>query len=216
MYSNVFALILAAGSSSRMGRAKQLLEFRGSYLLEYVIRRTLPLNFSEIIAVIGHQSDQVQSLIHIEDKRFRWFVNRNYHTGQSSSLVEGIKKGRHHSSVMVFLGDQPLISEETIRLVFQRGLEQSCNLPNQPFVIRPSFQGVPGHPVFIGNFRMIDFTSLEGDQGAKQIIRNINHSFLLPVEDPGILFDIDTPEAYEKSKHANDSNILKHQGFNSF
>jgi molybdenum cofactor cytidylyltransferase len=198
--SNVFALILAAGSSTRMGRAKPLLEFRGSYLLEHVIRLTLSLNFSKIIAVVGHQSDQVQTCIRVEDERFQWVVNSHYQAGQSSSLLEGLKNGEHYSSVMVFLGDQPLISEETIRLVFKRGVDQYGELPNQPFVIRPAFQGTPGHPVFIGNFQMIDFSRLEGDQGAKQIIRNIHHSFLLPVEDPGILIDMDTPEEYEKFK----------------
>jgi molybdenum cofactor cytidylyltransferase len=108
---------------------------------------------------------------------------------------------------MVFLGDQPLISDETIRLVFQRGLDQCCQMPDQPFVIRPCFQGISGHPVFIGNFRIIDFTGIEGDQGTKQIIQNIRHSFLIPVEASGILFDIDLPEEYEKLKQANGSYI---------
>jgi molybdenum cofactor cytidylyltransferase len=99
-------------------------------------------------------------------------------------LLEGLKNGERYSSVMVFLGDEPLISEKTIRLEFQSGLDQYGKLPNQPFVMRPAFQGGPGHPVFLGNFKMIDFSRLEGDQGAKQIIRNIHHSLCCLLRTP--------------------------------
>ncbi|MFB4162299.1 NTP transferase domain-containing protein [Alteribacillus sp. JSM 102045] len=199
---NVIALILGAGTSSRMGRTKQLLEYKGYFLLEYVIRRTLSFKFTRVINVVGHEAEKIQSLIQIDDTRFQWVVNPNYQKGQSSSLLKGIKMiGNSEPSVMVFLGDQPLISENTIQLVFQRGIEQYSVTPNQPFVMQPTYQGFPGHPVFFGNIHMINFTGLKGDQGAKKIIRNLKIWSKTPVDDPGILFDIDTPEEYEQAKN---------------
>lgn len=200
---NVVAVVLAAGTSSRMEKPKQLLNFRGRYLLEHVIRRILPLDFSEIIAVIGHRAKQIQKLVHIEDNRFRWIVNLDYLFGQSSSLREAVKSivGRY-MCMMVFLGDQPLISEKTTRLIYQQGVGH-FRTKREPFIVRPIFESQPGHPVFFGNFQMDDFTGLKGDQGAKKIISNLRYRHLIQVEDPGVIFDIDTREDYEQIKTFN-------------
>ncbi|SFI71708.1 molybdenum cofactor cytidylyltransferase [Thermoflavimicrobium dichotomicum] len=206
----MFALILAAGTSSRMGTPKQLLDWGGKPLLEQVIRKTLTFHFPEVVTVVGHQAEEIQQLIRIKDDRFRWVVNQNYAAGQSTSLLTGLAnvEGRYHSA-MVFLGDQPLIAEDTIRRVLERGLEKLHTLGKpEPFVVRPSFQGIPGHPVFLGNIRSLDLTGLKGDEGAKGVICTIPNRTILSVEDSGAVLDIDTPEAYERVRrlafHSND------------
>jgi molybdenum cofactor cytidylyltransferase len=197
---NISALILAAGSSQRMGQPKQLLEFDGKHLLENVINLALSFPFSEVIAVIGNQADQIQRLIKIDDDRFRWIVNHNYADGQSVSLSKGIKEVGEHVFMMVFLGDQPLIREETIWTVMETGVKKSTQYVNTPYVIQPSFNEKPGHPVFFGNLSLHDFSRVEGDQGARALIKNLESRCLVPVQDAGILIDIDTPEQYEKAK----------------
>ncbi|WP_044894384.1 nucleotidyltransferase family protein [Bacillus alveayuensis] len=205
-FNGVVALILGAGTSSRMGQTKQLLKYKESYLLEYVIRRILSFNFSRVFTVVGYEAEKIQHLIQIDDSRFQWVVNLDYRKGQSSSLLKGIRSiGKSQSSVMVFLGDQPLISKNTISLILHKGIDQYALTPNQPFVIQPSYQGTPGHPVFFGNLHMIDFTQLKGDRGAKKIIRNMDVWNLIPVQDQGILLDIDTPEAYKRVIHFHES-----------
>lgn len=194
--TDVAAVILAAGTSSRMGKPKQLLDLGGIPLIERVIRSILRFHFSEVIAVIGHEAGQIERMIQITDDRFRWVVNPDYLCGQSTSLRKGINSC-HSSSVMIFLGDQPVISEKTIRTVLQFGCaKQSAS--GEPFVVRPHFQSTPGHPVFLGNVQKIDFTGLEGDHGAKAIIGGMKNQYPLPVRDSGIVLDVDTPEAYEK------------------
>jgi molybdenum cofactor cytidylyltransferase len=202
METGVFALILAAGTSSRMGKPKQLLDWGGIPLLEQVIRKTLTFPFSEVVVVVGHRAKEIQRLIRIEDDRFRWVVNKDYAAGQSTSLLVGLAsgEGRHHSA-MVFLGDQPLIAEETIRRILESGLEQVRALRKpDPLVVRPSFRGIPGHPVFLGNFRSMNLTGLKGDLGAKEVLRTIRRRTILSVEDPGVVLDIDTPQAYETTR----------------
>lgn len=197
METGVFAVILAAGTSSRMGRPKQLLDWGGVPLLEAVIRRVLNHPFSEVIAVIGCRSEEIQRSIRIEDERFRWVVNRHYVAGQSASLFSGMRSGKGHSA-MIFLGDLPLLMEKTIRQIAEVGLSKlRLYESSQPLVVRPSFRGVPGHPVFLGNCRSWDWSNLKGDAGAKGLICHVRNRVLLPVNDPGTVMDIDTPQAYE-------------------
>ncbi|MEW9031321.1 MAG: nucleotidyltransferase family protein [Planifilum fimeticola] len=197
METGVFAVILAAGTSSRMGRPKQLLDWGGVPLLQAVIRKVLDHPFSEVIAVIGYRAAEIQSAIRIEDGRFRWVVNRRYSSGQSSSLLAGVRSGKGHSS-MIFLGDLPLLEGETIRRIAEEGISKlRLGDSSEPAVVRPSFRGVPGHPVFLGNCRRIDWVRLRGDTGARGLLCHVRNRTLLPVEDPGVVMDVDTPQAYE-------------------
>lgn len=192
------ALILAAGISKRMGLTKQLLHLGEMPLLERVIRQVVLFPFCEIVCVVGHHAKQIRTDISIFDERFRWSVNTNYEKGQGSSLKKGM--GTIHSDhVMVFLGDQPFIANDTIRSIFEEG-ERRGRERRRPFVVRPAFQSVPGHPVFFGNVTQIDFSTLIGDQGAKHLIKRIDDNDVIPVDDDGVIFDIDTPESYEEAK----------------
>ncbi|HET7578836.1 MAG TPA: nucleotidyltransferase family protein [Bacillales bacterium] len=196
--AGVTALVLAAGTSSRMGTTKQLLDFGGTPLLQKVIEKVLLFDFSGIIAVVGHEAEQIKRSVRISDERFRWIVNPEYSSGQSTSLRSGIESC-NSPGVMVFLGDEPLISNQTIQTVYQFAMEKQSIL-SEPFVVRPSFQSVPGHPVFFGNAQKIDFSRLEGDRGAKKVVGSLEAKHIIHVNDRGILSDVDTPEDYEKVK----------------
>lgn len=200
MKRSICAIILAAGTSSRMGRPKQLLPLGNRTLLEHTIQRLLKEDFSEVIAVIGHQSEVIKEMIPIHNERFRWVENVAYLTGQSSSLQVGIESlQKHHSHIMVFLSDLPFIEEQTIRLIYQTGLNRIQETV-EPFVIRPMYEVVPGHPVFFGNINKNLFAGLQGDRGGKAIMKKIADHQLVQVDDPGILSDVDTPEDYEEAK----------------
>lgn len=194
---NVGALILAAGTASRMGTPKQLLKLGQEPMLEHVIRLALAECFSEVIAVIGHEAKAIQETIHVMDARFRWVMSEDYHKGQGTSLNEGMSQiSKHH--VMVFLGDLPFISRKTIHDMYHLGTEmlKDCE---EPFVVQPSYLGTAGHPVFFGNMEPGWFKEIRGDRGAKAIMGKFKVKKKMPVEDEGILFDIDTPEAYQNA-----------------
>ncbi|MFK2825713.1 nucleotidyltransferase family protein [Bacillus sp. B190/17] len=200
---DVYAMILAAGTSSRMGQPKQLLPLGEYFILEHVIHRVLEGPFTKVAAVIGHEAAAIQESIHIEDRRFQWIINKNYHLGKSSSLICGLESFiSTGSNVMVFLGDLPFISDETVHTLYESGMElfSECG---EPFIVRPVYKEVPGHPVFFGQVNKGLFDDLGGDQGAKAIIERFTCRKHLIVEDEGVLLDVDTPEAYKEAKKRN-------------
>jgi len=189
------ALILAAGTGSRMGRTKQLLDFGGAPLLQRVVQRVMNFPFTEIIIVIGHDAEQVQDNLIVKTDRCRWVMNQDYARGQSYSLKKGMA-AIQTNHVMVFLGDQPFINDPTIFKISEMGKKWARSLQSS-FVVRPVYRSIPGHPVFFGNVKQIDFSQLSNDQGAKAIIKQMGNYYELPVADDGTILDIDTPEDYK-------------------
>ncbi|WP_200760272.1 nucleotidyltransferase family protein [Effusibacillus dendaii] len=195
--SRIAAVVLASGMSKRMGTAKQLLLLQGVTLLEYIIRKLLPLPFEKICVIIGNQSEEIMNRIHIEDPRCEWKINRMYKEGQSAALKVAVESVNELDGMMVFLADQPLISDETIKIVFDRATHFLVSHQGD-FVVQPSFFNKSGHPVFFSNRLFSLFHKLEGDEGGRRIINLATSHYLVPVEDPGILLDIDTPEDYQR------------------
>lgn len=200
MNHSISAVILAAGMSARMGQPKQLLLLKGKPLLAHVIQAALSVDFSEIITVIGCQASKIQKEILYDNSRCRWAINEEYATGQSSSLKTGISKvGEQNAGVMIFLGDLPFISNETIHLIYQTGANM-LHETTESFIIQPEYEGKPGHPVFFGHLDRDIIGHLQGDKGLKAIIDRISTYKRMTVNDKGIIFDIDTPEIYKKAK----------------
>ncbi|WP_185150648.1 nucleotidyltransferase family protein [Cytobacillus dafuensis] len=203
MSSSICAIILAAGTSTRMGQPKQLLLLKERPLLEHVIRVAASVDFSEIITVIGCEAVNIQKAITIDDPRFRWVVNEDYLLGQSSSLKTGISNiGKQHAGIMVFLGDLPFIAKNTVQSIYQIGADMLLE-GEKSFIVQPEYKGTPGHPVFFGQFDRNLFMQLKGDRGAKAIMNHFSHRKLVSVEDEGIVLDIDTQGDYKKIKNLN-------------
>ncbi|MBY0123726.1 NTP transferase domain-containing protein [Bacillus sp. S/N-304-OC-R1] len=199
MNPSICAIILAAGTSSRMGMPKQLLQLNGKPLLEHAIGMAVSAEFSEIITVVGCEATNIQRAITVNDPRFRWVVNEEYLSGQGSSLKTGISQvGEQHSGMMVFLGDLPFIENRTIQSIYQAGKEMLKEYDTS-FVIQPEYNGITGHPVFFGHPDKKVFMELKGDRGAKIIMNKISMRQSIPVDDSGILFDIDTPDVYHEA-----------------
>lgn len=200
---SICAIILAAGMSTRMGQPKQLLLLNGQPLLSHVIQAAASVDFSEIIVVIGCEASKIQKEILNNDPRFRWVINEKYTTGQSSSFKSGISNvGEQYAGVMVFLGDLPFISYETIQRIYKLG-ENMLHETQESFIIQPEFEGKAGHPVFFGHFDRKIMMQVHGDAGAKSIMSKFSNYNRMTVKDKGILFDIDTPDMYIKAKSWN-------------
>lgn len=199
MKDSISAIILAAGTSSRMGRPKQLLDWGGRPLLSHVIHKGLYHPFSEVITVIGHEADKIKRTIHIRDSRFKWVENKQYRSGQGSSLRAGVQHiSTDSQGVMVFLGDLPFISQYTTSFVFHEGARLlKCSL--EPFAIKPVYQKTGGHPVFFGHLRGAALEVLDGDPGGRALLNMIKVKRELFVQDSGIVKDIDTRDDYRQA-----------------
>ena len=188
----VAGIVLAAGRSSRMGRPKQLLPFKGKTLLDQVIFNAVDSDLDPVLVVLGHAAPAIRKRV---DLAFVEVVeNKDYALGQSSSLKKGLAAvtGRCEGA-MFLLGDQPLVGSETINKLIQkfRG-----TLP--PMVI-PFYKGKRGNPVIIHQnlFPLLD--TLTGDTGARGLFdRYMEHIIAVNIEDTGILFDVDTLDDFRK------------------
>lgn len=194
----ITAVILAAGRSTRMGQLKPLLPIQGSPMLEVVIKQVLQFPFHQVIAIIGHEQERIKATISIQDERFQWVVNHDYAHGQSTSL----KEAKRHcppdiKGMLVFLGDQPCIQPTTISQLLSLCLAEQSD---HHYIIQPRYKQKPGHPVFISQGMFAFFDKLAGDEGAKRIFPFADKHTFLPVEDDGVVLDLDTPQDYEAYK----------------
>jgi molybdenum cofactor cytidylyltransferase len=194
----VCAVILAAGSSSRMGKTKQLLKLGDKPILEIVIDQVIKQTFDQILVVIGHEAEKIKTEIPLQTNQVQWVVNKQYHLGQSTSFLTAFCHIKPTiNSVMFFLGDQPFLKDDTIGRVLTKGWDMYKN-ERSPFVVQPYCQQSPGHPTYWGNFRTLDLSVVSGDEGGKSLFPYVKKERLM-VEDREIYFDIDTPDDYIKA-----------------
>ncbi|WP_218970280.1 nucleotidyltransferase family protein [Neobacillus novalis] len=192
-------MIVAAGNSSRMNFPKPLLQWQEQPLLEYQINQLTMLPFSEIIVVLGHKADTIINQVSIVDSRVSLLNCQTYQEGLSSSLKFGLEYATEkHDAVLLMPVDLPLIQLKTIKQVFEAGAIL-LNRIGEPFAIQPRYEFQKGHPVFIGNFQGLNWSDLHGDIGAKPQIRQLKNREFIDTNDIGVIFDIDTPQDYQKA-----------------
>ena len=191
------AIVLAAGRSSRMGRAKATLPAGdGQTFLTRIVRTFLDAGVDDVIVVVGHDADAIAASFSESGLPARLVVNREYDRGQLSSLLAGLNVIDRPgvSAVLVTLVDVPLVSSSTVRAVID-----AYRRTGAP-IVRPTSGDRHGHPLLIERsvfaaLRAADFTS-----GAKPIVRAYASAIGdILIEDEGAFTDIDTEEEYKKT-----------------
>jgi molybdenum cofactor cytidylyltransferase len=189
----VAGLILGAGKSERMGRPKALLPFQQTCFLTHILKEATHSELTCVRVVLGHQSDAIlRALPEIEPNTI---LNRDYELGQLSSLQCGLRHliSAQPEGVMVFLIDHPMIHRTLVNQLIDAFSRSAA-----PIVL-PSFQHRRGHPMIFGADLFNELLDAPLDQGAITVVRKHAHEILhLNVDEPGVLVDIDTPEAYEE------------------
>jgi molybdenum cofactor cytidylyltransferase len=188
---DIAALILAAGESSRMGRDKALLPYRGKTFLTTVIDNLRGAGIGEITLVLGHHAEAIQSAVDLTAVRI--IFNPQYQRGQTSSLQAGLAAwdAPGPRAFLMCLVDHPAVGSDVIRAILDRYRRSSA-----PVVI-PVFQGKRGHPVLIGRELFGELIALGEDEGANTVIRRYRPvTEFVEVDDPSIFTDIDDPGDY--------------------
>lgn len=158
------ALVLAAGSSERLGEPKQLLPLRGQPLLQHVIDAALQAGLGPVVVVLGHEATRIRGALRL-DQGVRVVVNEAHRSGQASSLRAGLEAlGPEVTAVAVLLGDQPDVKASAIERVVSAF--RASPLP----VARARFADSPGHPVVVARSEWANWRSLEGDRGARAVL----------------------------------------------
>jgi CTP:molybdopterin cytidylyltransferase MocA len=177
-------IVLSAGSGTRFGTStsttsKLLAELGGRPLLEHAVSAQCAVaELERVVVVLGASADEVRA--RVELGRAEVVVCERWADGQSASLQCGVAALRDADTVIVTLGDAPLITPEVIRLFL-----------DQPGGTRATYDGCPGHPVVLGPDELAAVSGLHGDEGARGLLsgaRTIECGAL------GSGIDVDTPE----------------------
>ncbi len=187
----ISGLVLAAGTSSRLGRPTQLLELHGRPLLQFVIDAAAGAGLGEVVVVLGHEAERVSAALSLPAGT-RAVVNRAYAEGQSGSLRTGLDALSEESeAAVILLGDQPGLTSDVIRRTVT-----TWRLGSAP-VLRARYGDVPGHPVVVARTEWDAWRSLSGDAGARLLIES--HPERVDEVDlgPAAITDIDTQSDYD-------------------
>lgn len=186
-------LVLAAGSSRRMGSPKQLLSIDGRPLLEVVVAHACASRLDEIVVVLGASADDIRGRVDLG--RARVLVNLDFASGMASSLRTGMAAlDEDVDRVVVILGDQPEIGDGLIDKLLD--LQERSGLPAAAL----NFNGLLHPPVVLQRRLWGDLMALEGDVGCRAVIRAQPElvARLSSNDDLNHPVDIDTPEDYRR------------------
>jgi molybdenum cofactor cytidylyltransferase len=191
----ISAVVLAAGSSTRMGRPKLLLPLAGRPIVQHVVDTALGAPVGEIVVVLGSEPDAVRAAIE-PDGRIHFTVNeRSLEGGQSTSLRAGLEAVQADAdAAVILLADQPGVSPSALDAVLRVA---GGALSPDAAAIQASYSGIPAHPTLFLRSVWGEVVE-EGDHGARNWIRaHPDRRVLVEVggEPPE---DVDTPEDYER------------------
>ena len=192
-------VILSAGASSRMGRDKALLPWRDGTFLSAAIRALQPAT-ELVIVVAGANAPQLQP---IADAHAAFLViNPDPQQGQFSSLQIGLQEVLNHGrdAAIVTLVDRPAADVETVQQVRSAFLLSD----EQVWAVVPDYQGKHGHPYVIGREMIEAFLRAPTSSSARDVEHaNQAHIRYVPVNDPLVTANVDTPVEFEKLRAAN-------------
>ena len=185
----VALLLLAAGASTRMGRPKQLLPYRGRTLLRHAAETALASGCAPIVLVTGALHNEL--LPEIAGLPVRAVRNPAWETGMASSLQAGLAAvaGASPAAVLVMLTDQPLVTPELLRQLV--ALQQRTQAP----AVATAYAGTLGVPAVFSARLFPELLKLQGAQGANRLLAELGEA-VGKVDFPAGLVDVDTPEQY--------------------
>jgi molybdenum cofactor cytidylyltransferase len=181
------ALVLAAGGSSRMGGAKQLLEIEGRTLIERAVGAALGAHAYPVAVVVGANTERV--LAPLAGQEIIAVHNPNWATGLSSSIRAGmgalLAAEPLLDAILVTPCDQPALSRDVILRLADA--HRSTGL-----TAAARYGGRNGAPAVFGRDQFAALCALTGDEGARRLL-NADPEKVSAVELPDLGADLDTP-----------------------
>ncbi|MFZ1042280.1 MAG: selenium cofactor biosynthesis protein YqeC [Anaerolineales bacterium] len=190
-FERTAGIVLAAGGSTRFGRPKQLLDWRGEPFVRVVAQTALKAGLSPVVVVAGANAVEVESKI--KDLPLTIVRNENWQSGQASSIRAGVKTLPEETGSAIFLlSDQPQIPGSVIR-----ALTETHATELHPIVAPLVMMEQRANPVLFDRLTFSDLLALEGDVGGRAIFSKY-HVEYMPWHDDRLLLDVDKPEDYQR------------------
>ncbi len=192
VHEPVAGIILAAGESRRFGRSKQLLDWHGQPFVRAIAQTALAAKLTPILVVTGSDAAQIEAVM--QDLPVKILHNREWQSGQSSSIRAGLRAvPKKNGAVIFLLADQPQVTPQLLRAMVER------HTANLPAIIAPMVGEQRATPVLFDRTTFPDLQALTGDMGGRAIF--VKHSLTyLAWHDESLLLDVDTSKDYERIK----------------
>jgi molybdenum cofactor cytidylyltransferase len=191
--NNTGIIILAAGSSSRLGSTKQLLHFKGKTLLKHTVEEAAEAGAQPVVVVTGANADEVSK--EIQNEKVEIVFNKNWEQGMASGIVIGLKNAirlsKELENIIITVCDQPFVSSSLFQQLFQRQNKSAKH------IVASAYADTVGTPALFTIKYFDALMGLTGDQGAKGLLKKYSED-LATVDFPDGYIDIDTQEDYEK------------------
>jgi molybdenum cofactor cytidylyltransferase len=191
-HPQVSAVVLAAGRSTRMGSNKLLATVQAKPILRHVVEAALASGAEPLFVVTGHEADRLTRVL--AGLPITAVHNPHYADGLSTSLKTGLGAVPDTSAgALILLGDMPNVTADIIN----RLLAAFAANPTAAAVV-PTVAGQRGNPVLIGRNLFSAVSGLSGDVGARRLLDLAGEAVIeVPIDDPAVLLDVDTPAALE-------------------
>ncbi len=183
---SLFAVVLAAGASTRFGSPKQLVRIAGRPLLHTAVTRASEVVGSALIVVLGCGAAELGALL--KHSPGSVVVNQDWREGLGSSIRAGVARlPLTCAGVMLLLADQPAVSADDLKRLAGTWRRQPL------YSAAALYAGTLGVPAIFPRTLFPELAKLRGDQGARVLLRR-NADRVARVPMPGAAIDIDTPE----------------------
>jgi molybdenum cofactor cytidylyltransferase len=195
---NTGVIILAAGSSSRMGQSKQLLPIQGTTLLVRAVHIALQLQPGHTVVVLGSNEAEHTSIL--QNTNVHTVTNHTWQNGMGSSLKTGLQYLLSLSpaidAVLILVCDQPAVTTTYLESLVQH------YKPSNKSIVASFYSDAPGVPALFDKSLFTELLNMDDAHGAKKIIqKHIAATELIPFPEGSI--DLDTPEDYQRFINSN-------------
>ncbi len=190
--AGIAAVILAAGTSTRMGWFKPMLPLGDACALERVVRTFRAGGVETLIVITGHRAGELQPVL--AELPAQAVVNTAYRQGMFSSVRAGLNALPNDAEAFfIHPVDIPLVRSRTVERMAAAFTE------TRPLVLYPTFEGRRGHPTLIRRDLVPDTLAWHGEGGLRAFLQGrAAGSRELPVADEAVLLDMDTVEDYRR------------------
>lgn len=185
-------IILAAGSSSRLGRPKQLLEFQSKKLIQRAIEEAQKSSSESCVVVLGWNPELIKT--GFDSETVSYVINENWEEGMASSMQTGLRflmEKDGINQVILMLCDQPFVNHKLLdSLIVEKEISGKG-------IVASFYSGTLGVPAIFDQKYFQDLLNLKGSEGAKKVILE-NSEDTIPLNFPLGALDIDTEEDFRR------------------
>lgn len=188
----ISAIVLAAGTSTRMGAKNKLaLPFGKSTFIETVVDQLLASNVDEVIVVLGYEREKISNRLYTREVLFA--LNTDYQIGMTSSIKTGISAASENSNgYLICLSDMPFLTTVDYNKMIN-------SISGNKEILLPFHHNQKGNPVFFSNDFKNDLLNHHEPEGCRGVVAD-NKSYVKKInfDNNHILKDVDTEDDFKE------------------